>query len=186
MKKIITIYLSVFVLSILFVSCEDDNSPIVEDEITTSENYLKIGEVEYKISDTAYGYDQEHDDGIYLHWLQFVTDGINILGFENEEFINEGFGQVLEFAMLSSTRLELPEGEYPNIDTVSDSPVNTFDFGNLLPDWDKYYDYENDQEIYKGTVKVLRDGVKYEIIIDCVDSNGISIKGYYKGELKIY
>ena len=181
MKNSISILTSMLLISLILVSCENEDN---EDK----KNYLRIGETEYNLSsglldDNGPYRDVMEDfqyDGYNLD-LKLVSSGITI---STDEGLS-GTGLMIAFEMFSSEEGKLSEGTYVYEDTKPYS-TGTYDWAVYLTNW-PLEESSNDEWVnITGKVAIERNGSEYEIDIDCTDKNGKSIKGYYKGNLHYY
>ncbi|NPA36033.1 MAG: hypothetical protein GXO47_04195 [Chlorobi bacterium] len=169
------------VLSIGFISCNNDNTnEPEEDSITNKVNFSNVyfelswGTLEYygKLDSANEGYNYD----ITLFSPDFEYDAIND--------IISGVGSAIYFEIYSDSETELSPGTY-TFDPEGICTPYTFDEGDLTYRYNTDTELnEADLDIASGTIKIEKtDDSVYEITINCKSTEGIVITGYYKGTL---
>lgn len=170
----------VLLVSTLFMGCDTDDGGI-----TNKKNYLKIGDSEYELFAGVLvneGRD-EHNNGYYgfLTGLFLYSAGISI----GDDWFS-GKGHLIELYMFSTSGNTLDNGDY----IYSDSEpyqIGTFPEAVYYINIDfESEDYGTSEYITSGKVSVSKKGNEYSITINCSDSNGEKITGFYKGTLKYF
>ena len=166
-EKLILVLLIV-VVAINFTSCEKDG-----DDISSLENYLKIGDHEYELQEGHIA--NEGDDfegGSNYDGYETVLSLYSYQGIEPKDVF-------IAFEMYTNTGLKLDDGKYTY---NAEKPYQIRSIGG-----GDYEECTNDEcyeaEIAAGDITVSRNGNTYTITIDCEDENGKKITGFYKGTL---
>eukprot|EP00825_Cyclidium_porcatum_P017858 TRINITY_DN2051_c0_g1_i1.p3 TRINITY_DN2051_c0_g1~~TRINITY_DN2051_c0_g1_i1.p3 ORF type:complete len:127 (+),score=11.01 TRINITY_DN2051_c0_g1_i1:124-504(+) len=71
-------------------------------------------------------------------------------------------------------------------DKDSTGNAGTFDYGNVILNYNTTTKKGTNQDITGGVISVKSAGATYEITFNCTLKNGNGIIGYYKGPLKYY
>jgi len=96
-----------------------------------------------------------------------------------------GTGNGIYFEMFTTGTTVLDAGDY-TFDKDSTGNAGTFDYGNVILNYNTETNQGINQDITSGTVSVLRADTNYVITFNCTLKNGSGITGYYKGPLKYY
>ena len=182
MKKFTNLVLGLFLVSSLFMGCQkDDNS---------ANNYLMVGNTKYAMAQGTIENnglmqgDSRKYDGYNLD-LTLYSGGFTLSTDDNGELNVSGTGHMIYLEIYTSSAEEYDNLEY----TYSDSypaPVGTFDYGDYVLNYSPgSIDYKW-IEITSGSVTISKSGSIYTIIIDCIDEEGNSVSGYFKGALQYF
>jgi hypothetical protein len=96
-----------------------------------------------------------------------------------------GTGNGVNFEMFTTGTTALQVGDY-TFDNDSTGNSGTFDYGNVILNYNTVTHQGTNQDITGGVVSVKSAGATYEITFNCTLKNGNGITGYYKGPLKYY
>ena len=177
MKKVV---LFLALVSLLFVSCNDDDDDV-------QKNYFKVGDTEYDIlagaienygesGDAGFDYDGKNLD------LTLYSSGLAMGYDELNDPILKGKGHGIFFEMFSSSS-SLIDQEYVYT-TSKPYAIGTFDDGGYVINYNSEVEGSGtDLSISSGKVTVKKNGNEYEITISCKDELGNDVSGFYKGVL---
>lgn len=194
MKKKMVMLLSGLCLgSLLLVGCSEmENNIMRMDTTPTIRNYLKVDNVEYDLSAGVFeNYGIDYDNNMYLGYntdIMLYSKDLSLQKNENDFYMFAGKGNAIHFQMFSTSGKELDSQEYV-FSSKTPFQVGTFGNGvvihNLNKDFQRFYPIENKNklEIIEGKVVVSKEGDEYNIAIECVCEDGLTVTGSYIGKL---
>lgn len=159
----------------------EDSGTISPDE---TDNYVMVGNDRYPLN-LGYKLYGGQEDGYYVNTFAFSTEAtFKEIEYEDgyKDLVPEGNGFYTHFVTGYKDHLSLPGtyfvGSYleENHDrVVGYETFYTTDFNNEYADGALYT---------SGEITIDENGDQYTISFDCIDENGVKVKGYYKGILE--
>jgi hypothetical protein len=177
MKKLIQLLLGLAAINILSFQCIKDN--------TTQQNSITYQNQVYNIDKGVLEfYGKIHNTGNNID-LTLLSASLTIV--ESGGLIDSisGTGNGVNFEMFTTGTTALDVGDY-TFDKDSTGNVGTFDYGNVILNYNTATKKGTSQDITAGVISVKSAGATYEITFNCTLKNGNGITGYYKGPLKYY
>jgi hypothetical protein len=177
MKKIIQLLIGLTVIIILPFQCMKDNST-QKNSITYQNQVYNIdkGVLEFygKIRGNGNNIDLTLlSSSLTIHETNGLIDSIS------------GTGNGVNFEMFTTGTTALQVGDY-TFDNDSSGNAGTFDYGNVILNYNTTTNQGTNQDITGGAISVKSAGAVYEITFNCTLKNGNGLTGYYKGPLKYY
>ncbi len=178
MKKIFQLLLGLTAINFFLIQCLKDNN-------TTSQNSITYQNQVYNIDKGVLeNYGKIHNTGNNLD-LTLLSSGLVIHETDNLIDSISGTGNGINFEMFTTGSAALSVGDY-TFDEDSTGNPGTFDYGNVILNYNTTTNQGINQEITAGVISVKSAGTIYEITFNCTLNNGRGITGYYKGTLKYY
>jgi len=179
MKKILNVVLG-FLFFAFLVGCQNNSDS--SDPDVNSTNHLKVGAVEYPLSQGKLNFGNEIAGGNMVQ-IELFSSTITMQG--NGHLT--GNGNYIGIDCISSNSSEMDEGTYKF------SSIRTYEMRSFF---DGYYrllsldldsdvgDDSNFVDIVNGEIdfKKIGNGI-YEVKINCITNTGVEVTGYYKGAL---
>lgn len=183
-----TFCILLFVTFSLFISsCKKDKK---DEPDTTKKSYLKIGDVQYDLSEGIYAIEYDEENQCFEVCIFLYSGFRNVYLYDMDSFYGEGTGSGI-MIWLNSTKNEIVPKHYINGSEdlydceeivyfgEADSNAGVFEYGGE----------SNDDGV--GGVIVSKDGEKYEITFDFEGAifhgdqvkENQKIKGYFYGKL---
>lgn len=177
MKKLFQLLIGLIAISTLSFQCSDDNA--------TQRNAITYQNEVYNIDKGVlefYGNIRGSGNNIDLTLLS-----ASLTIHETDGLIDSisGTGNGVNFEMFTTGTTALQVGDY-TFDTDSTGNSGTFDYGNVILEYNTATNQGTNLDITAGVVSVKSAGAVYEITFNCTLENGNGLTGYYKGPLKYY
>lgn len=191
-NKMVRLLSGLCLVSLLLIGCSEDNDNAMRTMVSATNNYLKVGDVEYDLSVGVFeNFGVDNDNKLYQGYntdLMLYSKALSLQKNENDFYMFAGKGNAIHFEMFSTSGKELDSQEYV---FSSEAPYQVGTFGNgvfihnLDFDFKRYHPIEakDKSEIVEGIVNINKNGEEYTITISCVSDNGEEITGSYKGTL---
>lgn len=174
MKNLKTFLLLAFI-SLTIISCNKDDDG---DSGSSSSNFLKVGNKEYKLKAGSLEYYGEDLEGVSNFDVSLVTSNVTVV--EGEIFPSDETFSAIYFELFTSNASNLEEGVY-NFNTSG--AANTFEYADIiidatLSDVEPIY-----YEVSSGSFEVLDSGNNYNFKFQGKTADGQNFSGAYKGSL---
>lgn len=179
MKKIINVVLGFFFFALL-IGCQNNTDD--SDSDVNSTNHIKVGTVEYPLSQGKLTFGNEIAGG-NLVLIELFSSTIIMEGSGNLK----GDGNYIYFWCVNSNSSEMDVGTYKISSTETYEMHSIYHSAYRLETLDLNDDVGDDSDfvdIANGNVdfKKIGNGV-YEVKINFVSDTGVEVTGYYKGAL---
>ncbi|UBM62759.1 hypothetical protein LA303_01965 [Candidatus Sulfidibacterium hydrothermale] len=187
MKKLLVFAMGLFLISLVFMGCDDSDSD-------NPGNYIKHDNVSYALSNgfvfdaSQSEKDAKLEDGslaVYPVGLLLVSSGFTIYPVDGNIDSISGTGSGIFFIAYSTSSDKLADGHYV-LDSLALDQSGIFLYADAVFDYNVATGDGIETEISSGTLDVKSDGDDYEISFDCKGKDGKSITGYYKGSVESY
>lgn len=180
MKKLIGMIAGIFILSILFIGCDNDDDEN-SDGTTLTSNYIEYLGTQYELTDG------------FLDYYGLLADTLDAYNFDLYLYsgftISSGYfygtGHLFVVEIFSSDSTDLAVSEY-GYDSDGTGDADTYDYGEMYLNYNITNYTGTLTYITDGAITVTANGDEYEIDISCTDINGNSITGNYTGSLDLY
>ena len=170
----------IFALIFLIVSCKNN------DEEIAPKNIITYNGIEYELANGFLRYygqfskDEGHTQVLFLY-----SPGITVHETAGKIDSASGKGHLIAFEIFSAVPESLGDGEY-TFDFNNTYKEKTFDQGFALLNADYLTGDGTKYEIIGGKLTVKKDKDNYVISFDCIESEGKTLTGFYKGPLAYY
>ncbi|NOQ26276.1 MAG: hypothetical protein GQ564_13005 [Bacteroidales bacterium] len=178
MKKRINFYVTIFLISILLISCEQEED--------TSNGYVIVNNVKYKLSWGIlenHGKESNYSDFCYV--LRLLSTGIDIQEEEGTVESLIGSGHYFSISVFSNLDDKLALGEYV-YDENETEKSGTIGHASVRLNFDSYAESEQYFPSQSGSFTVESNDNIYKIEFDFFTDEGVSVTGYYLGKLEFY
>ena len=177
MKNLIVQVFGILTISLLIVNCKSD--------VTVPGNSITYNNTVYGLnSGFLENYGNIHGSGINID-LTLISSGLTpvITNGVVDSIIGTGNGINVELFSSTSTALDLGDYTY---DANKTGAAGTFDFANVILNFNTDTEQGINLDINGGKVTVLSNGSEYELTFSLSSADGKSVTGYYKGSLTFY
>jgi len=179
MKNNLKVFFVLFAFSLMMANCKKDSD-------SGKKNSIKYNGKEYELSaGILENYGRVSEDLGFNIDLTLMSSEFNI--HEENGIIDSisGTGNIMYFEMFTSDSTELDSRNY-TFDSQETQATGTFDDGGIGLNFNIQTLEGQILQVTQGTVLINKSGTTYEITVNCKDSGGKDITGYFKGELKYY
>lgn len=183
MKRARFLFMCFTIFSVFTLSCKKDEND------TAKKSYLKIGVVQYDLSEGIYSIEYDDENDCYEIFIFLYNGFKNVYLYDGDSFYGEGTGSGIMFWLGSPTNEIVPKHYINGSEDLYDCEEIVY-FGDAVYETEEvnYYGESNDDGV--GGVTVSKDGDNYEVIFDFegfVEHDGqtkenVKITGYYYGK----
>jgi len=172
------------IFSVFTLSCKKDEND------TTKKSYLKIGDVQYDLSEGIYSIEYDDENDCYEVLILLYYGFKNVYLYDGDSFYGEGTGSGIMFWLSSPNNKLVPKHYINGSEDLYDCEEIVY-FGDAVYESEvmNYYGESNDDGI--GGVTISKDDENYEITFDFQGSvyhdgqtqENVKITGCYNGKL---
>jgi len=185
MKNLLKITFGLFLISIVFMSCDKTT--------TSTKNYIKYNDKEYDLSKGIifpgdFAKEKAASAGETLGnpiSLLLLSSGFTIYEVDGSVDSISGTGSGIVFETYSGSSDKIDDGEYV-FDSTSLAKLGTFSYADAVFDYNSATEVGTEVEMNAGTLTVKKTGEDYEFTFSCKTYDGKTVTGYYKGSIKSY
>ena len=183
--KNIHLTLLAILITISSISCSSDdydNSDTDNNGSTPTENFLKIGGINYELKDgTINDYNAPFDGEVYNFDIGLYTTNLTSSGGlitpKDEVFT------YIKFELITNNNINLAIGSYRPAENSYEAEPYTYLTAGVTIEYDLRNTYEDYQRVTFGNVLISQNGATYEISFEGTTASGTPISFKYTGAL---
>lgn len=174
---------ALMVAGVLFTACNKDDDD--KDDPKPATSAIQYNGQSYELKHAFLENYGLSSPGVYQLDLSLISDGFTIHTSDGEIDSLSGTGSAIYFELFTTQSNALDNTTY-TLDTTNIGAVGTFDYGDILINFN-LSTFEGIWMIMtEGTLKVVKSGDTYEFTVNVKDETGKTLTATYKGSVDYY